>query len=145
MVSWMGILIALNGDRAVVQARFAPSSGAGPVVDGVRLHAGDVFTEYYFLGRWYNVFHIADPTGVPKGWYCNVTLPPALDDTGITYTDLALDVFVHPDMRYTVLDEDEFSQASEGVYRPADAAGARRALDELLRLIEEGKLPAPDR
>ena len=61
------------------------------------------------------------------------------------YTDLALDVFVHPDGRCTVLDEDEFALASETVYRPADAAGARQALEDLLQFIAEGKLPAPDR
>lgn len=145
VITWSGTLVELAEDCAVVQARFVPRSGEGPVVDGVPFRTGDVFTEYYFLRRWYNVFHIADAAGLPKGWYCNVTLPPALDETGLSYTDLALDLFVHPDGRCTVLDEDEFSAASETVYRPADAMGARRALDELLQLAAEGKLPAPSR
>ena len=82
------------------------------------------------------------PQGEPKGWYCNVTTPASFDADGIRYVDLALDLFVHPDGRFTVLDEDEFALAC-GDYRPEDAAQARTALQELIALATEGRLPAP--
>ena len=105
--------------------------------------AGDLFTEYYVLGRHYNVFHIADERGCAKGWYCNVTRPPDLDEEGVSFVDLALDLFAHPDGRYTVLDEDEFAAASDGIYLPEDIAGARKGLEELVALSRERRLPSP--
>ena len=58
--------------------------------------------------------------------------------------DIALDLFVHPDFHYTVLDEDEFADAAGSVYNSADIQSARAGLDELIRLAEERRLPAPE-
>jgi len=145
MMSWPGRLIELTPEQAVVQAPFMPRGVNPVVVDGVPFNRGDVFTEYYFLGRWYNVFHIADASGRRKGWYCNVTRPPGLDGEGVTFVDLALDLFAHPDGRHTVLDEEEFLAASQRLYRPEDVAGARAALDDLIALARAGRLPTPSR
>lgn len=143
IVSWTGTLLAITEDRAVIRARFIPSGGEGPIVDSVPFRPGDVFTEYYFLHRWYNIFHVADPSGRRKGWYCNVTRPPVFDDVGVAFIDMALDLFAHPDGHFTVLDEEEFGVASRGVYRPEDVLHARAALADLLRLATHGGLPAP--
>ena len=113
------------------------------MVDGVPFDPGDLFTEYYYPGCWYNVFHIADPEGRSKGWYCNVTRPPDLTADTISYIDLALDLFVHPDGRYSVLDEDEFAEASAGIYDATDVEQARRGLEALILLVRQGELPAP--
>jgi hypothetical protein len=144
LLSWPGTLIARDDDVLAVQARFVPRSVQVVFVDGVPFEAGDVFTEYYYLGRWYNVFHIAAPEGEVKGWYCNVTRPPELDGDAITYVDLALDLFVHPDGSYAVLDEDEFAVASAEIYEPTDVEQARIAIQALIALAERGELPAPE-
>ena len=141
LISWPGTLVQLSDELAVVRAPFASISGNPVLVDGVPFLLGDVFTEFYFLHRWYNVFHIADAQGRHKGWYCNVTKVPTLEESGIAFVDLALDLFAHPDGRYTVLDEDEFEVTSREVYAPDDSEQARRAVEELIELARDGKLP----
>src|SRR4051812_46061044 len=143
LISWPGTLVQITDDVAVVRAACASISGNAVFVDGVPFSRGDIFTEFYFLDRWYNVFHIADALGRRKGWYCNVTLPATLGDEGVTFVDLALDLFAHPDGRFAVLDEDEFA-ASENVYSREHAAQARRAIGELTELASRGALPTPD-
>jgi hypothetical protein len=70
---------------------------------------GDILHETFYTDRWYNVFALyVGETGRLKGWYCNVTRPTEITPTEICWTDLALDVWVDPDGRVTVLDEDEF-------------------------------------
>jgi len=144
MISWPGRLLELSDERLVIRAPFASSSGNTVFVDGVPFAPGDIFTEFYFLHRWYNVFHIAGPTGQPKGWYCNVTRPATLDESGVSFVDLALDLFAHPDGRYTVLDEDEFDLAREQAYASEDANQALAAIDQLKDLARAGRLPIPD-
>ena len=144
LISWPGTLVELTDERAVVRAPFASLSGNPVFVDGVPFSVGDVFTEFHYFSRWYNVFHVADAAGQRKGWYCNVTKPASIDESGISFVDLALDLFAHPDGRYTVLDEDEFATASGEVYAPGDVTRARESIDQLVELAREGRLPAPD-
>lgn len=142
-LAWTGTLISCDGDQVVIRAVFAPRTDRRILVDGVPFERGDIFTEYYPLGCWYNIFHIADPFRRVKGWYCNVTLPPVLEAHGIAFTDMALDLFVHPDGTATVLDEDEFAAAADTLYRPGDALAARSGLVELQRLANSRLLPSP--
>jgi protein associated with RNAse G/E len=102
---------------------------------------GDVFFEYYYFDRWYNVFQIYSRGGVLKGWYCNVTAPARVADGQLTFVDLALDLFVYPDRRFLVLDQDEFDQLADGTYRSEDVEAAKRALAELIDLAHAGRLP----
>lgn len=70
---------------------------------------GDRFVEYYYSDRWYNIFAIYDrDDGHHKGWYCNIGMPASIDDGVVSYVDLALDLWVSPSGRQTVLDEEEF-------------------------------------
>jgi protein associated with RNAse G/E len=105
---------------------------------------GDVFFEFYFFDRWFNVFEIRAPDGARKGWYANVGLPAELkqDASALEYVDLALDVWTRPDGGYVVLDQAEFDALLSD---HADLAeGARRGRDELLDLVISGRLPRWD-
>jgi protein associated with RNAse G/E len=78
-----------------------------------RMNRGDPVHEHFYPGRWYNVLQLMDRNLEVKGWYCDICLPPNLrtdPEKGpfLQYTDLALDVFVHPDGSGTVLDIGEF-------------------------------------
>jgi len=76
----------------------------------VTLLHGDVFIEYFYSDRWYNVFAIFDSTDRSfKGWYCNLTRPARFEAKHIWAEDLALDYFVQPNGAGFVLDEDEFA------------------------------------
>ena len=94
---------------------------------------GDQFTEYYYTDRWYNIFDIARADGVRKGWYCNVAEPARISDNEIQQIDLLLDVWVDPQGKALVLDEDEFE--ADTMLTPAQRAGAQRGLQALLQTL----------
>jgi protein associated with RNAse G/E len=102
---------------------------------------GDVFYEYYYFDRWYNVFQVYSAAGMLKGWYCNITAPAQVDGDELTFVDLALDLWVNPDLSYLVLDEDEFEELRQTQYSPDDALAARGALTELIERTEADTLP----
>jgi protein associated with RNAse G/E len=102
---------------------------------------GDIFYEYYYFDRWYNVFQVYSAGGVLKGWYCNVTQPAKFDEEELTFVDLALDLWVNPDMTYLVLDEDEFEELKRTTYSDDDARAAQSALTELIERAEAATIP----
>ncbi len=88
------------------------------------LQQGDIFIEYYYRARWFNIFGIYSALGTLKGWYCNVTEPPEICDDEIRWRDLALDLLVTPDGGQSLLDEHEFEalQPPSRVRRRAESA-----------------------
>lgn len=106
------------------------------------IERGTVSTEYYWTDRCYNVFRFVTPTGALRNYYCNINLPPTLHDEVLSYIDLDIDVLVAPDFSYQVLDEDEFAaNAARFGYPVETRETARRALAELIALIEERRFP----
>src|ERR1044071_610956 len=97
--AWDGAVLRCDSHGVVLRAEFN--------VDLVErefatFRRGDVFHEFYYFDRWYNVFQISAPDGTLKGWYANVGLPAELrSEAGeLDYVDLALDVWVHPNGEY---------------------------------------------
>ncbi len=137
--AWTGRVLEQTDEYVLLAGLFnALRRDLGYVV----LERGDLFLEWYYFNRWYNVFQVYGRDGALKGWYCNVGMPPSLTDGELGYVDLALDVFVHPDGRYLVLDEDEFAELKRTTLRPEDAARAEQGLSELLALVQSGDLPS---
>jgi predicted RNA-binding protein associated with RNAse of E/G family len=137
--AWTGRLLEQTEEFVLLAGLFnALRRDLGYVV----LERGDLFLEWYYFGRWYNIFQVYGHDGQLKGWYCNVGMPPVLRDGELGYVDLALDVFVHPDGQYLVLDEDEFAELKRTTLRPDDAAQAEQGLAELLALITAQRLPS---
>ncbi len=108
----------------------------------VAFESGDVFYEWYYFDRWYNVFQVYSASGELKGWYCNVTVPAQVANGVLTFVDLAMDVWVYPDRRFLVLDQEEFDELEQGTYRPDDAREAKAALAQLIALTRAGALPS---
>lgn len=132
---WVGREIQRDDDHLFFTAVFERDyRDLGYVV----FEKGDVFYEYYYFDRWYNVFQVYSASGILKGWYCNVTRPAEVNDDELTFVDLALDLWVHADHTYLVLDEDEFAAAS---YSDEDALAARGALTELIERAEAATMP----
>ncbi len=101
---------------------------------GIILKQHDRFLELYFSDRWYNIFEIHDrDDDEVKGWYCNVTFPAQMENGKITYVDLALDLWVYPDGKQLVLDEDEFEVLE---ISPEYKNSALQALEELKNLFK---------
>ena len=98
-------------------------------IEEITLKSGDMFIETYYFDRWYNIFEIHQGTSsLIKAYYCNIGYPAELDNGEVSYRDLALDLFVRPDGRETLLDMDEF-EALE-----LDTATRQHALEGLARL-----------
>jgi protein associated with RNAse G/E len=136
--AWHGTVLRCDASGIVLRAEFN--------VDLVErewatLRRGDVFVEFYYFDRWYNVFQISAPDGTLKGWYGNVGLPARLraEAGELDYIDLALDVWAHPSGDYVVLDQEEFDEL---IRQHADLAdGAQQGRQMLLELAESGRLP----
>jgi predicted RNA-binding protein associated with RNAse of E/G family len=127
-VTWQyqGRLLRREPDAVVLEARF--NRPDMPFM-GTVLKEGDRFLETFFTDRWYNIFEIYDrEDGRMKGWYCNIGRPAVLDGGTVSYVDLALDLWISPDGRQTVLDEDEFASLE---LDPGTRANALAALEEL--------------
>jgi len=103
---YQGSLLRREPNAVVLEARF--NRPDMPFM-GIALKENDRFIETFYTDRWYNIFEIYDrDDGQMKGWYCNVGRPAVLEGGTISYVDLALDLWVSPDGRQTVLDEEEF-------------------------------------
>src|SRR4051794_18785174 len=137
--AWTGRLLEQTDEYVLLAGLFnALRRDLGYVV----LERGDLFLEWYYFDRWYNVFQVYGHDGQLKGWYCNIGMPPVWQDGALGYVDLALDVFVHPDGQHLVLDEDEFAELKRDTLRPEDAAQAEQGLADLLALIAADGLPS---
>ncbi len=109
-----------------------------PFMDIV-LKRNDRYVETYYSDRWYNIFEIYDRDDKKlKGWYCNVTRPAQIVNGRVSYEDLALDLWVSPDGRQTVLDEDEFAALK---IDDETRKRAREALDEIAALFKTKRPP----
>ena len=92
----------------------------------------DLFIEYYYTDRWYNIFEIHDrDDGRIKGWYCNIGQPAVIADGVISYVDLALDLWVAVNGNQTVLDEDEFEKLDLNEELKTGAIGGLGELKQL--------------
>ena len=135
---WSGRVVERSDQLIVLEAYFnRDRRDLGYVV----FERGDLFIEFYFLDRWYNVFQIYSAEGLLKGWYCNITKPAVLHERELHFTDLALDLFAYPDGTSLPLDVEEFEDHARRLYQPEDTALARAAFDELERLHREQALP----
>lgn len=100
---------------------------------------GDIFIEYYYRDRWYNIFEVRDGhQDRLKGWYCNITRPPRIESQTIAWQDLWLDLWIDPQGRMRVLDEDEFAL---GTLDEATRTAACAALDELRYAVHHRLAP----
>jgi len=134
-------------------ARIAKTVGPLIVLDAVfdeeiehellgKVSSGTISTEYYWFDRWYNVFRFDSADQVLQKFYCNINAPPQFDGRVLSYIDLDIDVLVEPDLSYRILDEDDFEQNAKRYAYPEEIrANARRAVAELIALIESRSFP----
>ncbi len=135
--AYSGEVVSRTPTNAVVEAYFTRYDrlDLGYTV----FERGDRFVEYFYSDRWYNIFEVhAAGDDRLRGWYCNVTRPANIAEGVVSAVDLALDVFVYPDSRMLVLDEDEFEALS---LTELERATARAAVEELREMAYGGVPP----
>jgi protein associated with RNAse G/E len=98
---------------------------------------------HFWRGAWHNACTIVSPqTRRPAFLYCDIHAPLSFDGNALVVLDLDLDVIVHPDRSFRVLDEEEFAANSARFgYPPALIAGAEAALATLTESIREKRGP----
>jgi hypothetical protein len=130
ILRYYGEVVQHSPTRVTIQAAWSnPPKNLGYT----RFEAGDSFTEYYYSDRWFNIFDIVGSDGQRKGWYCNIAQPAVIFDDRIEQIDLFLDVWVNPQGKPLLLDEDEFAAAT--TLSEEQRSGARAGLQTLLQLL----------
>ncbi len=135
---WSGKLVERRDGVVVIDALFnAPPRDLGYM----KLENTDLFHEFYYADRWFNIFQVFAADGTLKGWYCNICKPARFQHHQIDFVDMVLDVFVYPDGRSLVLDQEEFQEKKQSIYSPEDARQAEEAVTQLLEMARRGEHP----
>jgi protein associated with RNAse G/E len=131
---YSGRVLVRGPNWVQIEARFnRPDRDLGYVI----FRENDRFIEWFFSDRWFNIFEVHDVDDDHlKGWYCNITRPAALASDAIRADDLALDLWVHPDGRLLVLDQDEFNALSIDDTTRARALEGLAALQRMVVLLD---------
>jgi hypothetical protein len=136
---WTAQVVKQEASLIVLDARF-PDEVVHDLLGTIAV--GTHSLEYYWLDRWYNVFRFVQPDGRLRNYYCNINAPPTFDGEILSYVDLDLDILVAPDFSYRILDVEDFeSNIKRYGYSVEVQTNARRAVDELLTLVETRAFP----
>jgi predicted RNA-binding protein associated with RNAse of E/G family len=112
--------------------------------DEVVLAPGFQIVYFELIGRWFAIGKIRNLQGRHTGYYCDIVTPPRLSPDGVEITHLFLDLWVSPDLRYKVLDEEELEDAlRKGWITKQLYDKAKKELEKLISNVEEGKFPPP--
>ena len=137
--TWTGGLASWSDDLIVLVGRFdqdVQHSDLGSISKGTASF------EHFWPGRWYNIFRFHEPDGALKAWYCNVAMPATFDGKVLDFVDLDIDVVVWPDMRYEVLDRDDFERNSTQYGYPSDVfEKVEETVEEIGALVESRSFP----
>jgi len=137
--AWEGTVLSQDASCLVI---LAPWNGPGePIVGDLQFVRGDRFVEYYYIDTGLAIWQVERSSGEIKGWYCNISRPIQIDGNMISFDDLLLDVVVHADGRYAVLDRGELEQARRDGLPDADASAAEATLRTVLDLIVRQQPP----
>jgi hypothetical protein len=136
--AWQAEVIERTDDFLLVRAPWAV--GNKPMLLGYTVfEPGDSFFERYYWRKWFSIWEVCSHrTGRTKGWYCNICQPIETEGDQLRFVDMELDVFVYPDGRFVILDEDELLAAN---LPPADEEAARAGLAEVMDLILNRREP----
>lgn len=137
--TWRGELIEQQGSLLTLVGEFDTTVDHP---DLGRIEKGTISHEYYWLDRWYSIFRFHEPSGSLRNFYCNINMPPSFSGDVLDFVDLDIDVLVWPDLRYYVLDRDDYeTNATRFDYPKHINEKVEEALSELLELIKTRNLP----
>lgn len=110
----------------------------------IRVPAGTVTVGHYWVDRPYNVYHWL-AGGRTLAYYCNVVTDTRIEADLVAYTDLVVDVLLHPSGAVDVLDEDELPHDLDPAHRRAIAKALEVLIANprfLMREIEQASAAA---
>ena len=114
-------------------------------VNGVEvIRNGYMMIYFAFIGKNYDVLKVYDERGNFKGLYVDVLAYTKREGNVLQMLDLFLDIFIFPDGRAFLLDEDELEMAlNYGVVDSETFDFAYRIAREILEKVKWGEFP-PD-
>jgi len=135
-------LIADLGEVIVAKSRF--EGMLAPLkVDGVEvIKNGYTMLYFAFIGENYDILKVYDEEGNFKGLYVDILAYTKREGKAIEMLDLFLDVFIFPDGRAFLLDEDELEMAlNYGLIGRETFDFAYRVAREIIEKAERGQFP----
>ena len=137
--SWSCELISESSDLLVFLGKFDNEINHSQL--GV-IRRGTISYEYYWKGKYFNIFRFHEPEGDLKFYYCNINLPPKFENEILDYVDLDLDILVKSDFSYEILDIEEFEEnAVRFNYSVELTLKIELAINELLEMIQQREFP----
>jgi predicted RNA-binding protein associated with RNAse of E/G family len=135
--------LVYRSERVIV-GKSQITSAHSVMFDGELVLASGFEIVYFdFVGKWFSVGKIRNVQGKHTGYYCDIVTPPKIsEDGGVELTDLFLDLWVSPDLRYELLDEEELENAlHEGWITKHLYEKAWEELEQLLEIVKQGEFP----
>ncbi|AJC70958.1 hypothetical protein X802_01240 [Thermococcus guaymasensis DSM 11113] len=135
-------VVADLGEVIVAKSRF--EGMLAPLkVDGVEvIKNGYTMVYFAFVGKSYDILKVYDEEGNFKGLYVDVLAYTKREGNTIEMLDLFLDIFIFPDGRAFLLDEDELEMALDyGLVDRETFDFAYRVAREIMEDIGRGKFP----
>ncbi|MGD0495043.1 MAG: DUF402 domain-containing protein [Candidatus Bathyarchaeia archaeon] len=132
--------------KEIIVGKSQIRSANSVVFDGKTVMASGYQIVYFeMMRKWFSVGKIRDLDGKHTGYYCDIITPPRLLEDGVVeITDLFLDLWVSPDLRYKVLDEEELENALEkGWIEKQLYEKSRIELQKLVTSVKRGDFPPP--
>ncbi len=144
-VSIQSRLLDSTDDTIVVATALSPSKPVDHFGEIV-MDAGCWAVWFLFQGRPFDIGRVYRPNGTWTGYYVDILEPVRWEGSDPTtlepIIDLFLDLWIAPDGRHLVLDEDEFEEAiGLGNLKREQIDHARRVLRELIQATERGDFP----
>jgi len=143
--SFRSLLLNVTDDIIVTAHELSPSKPVEYLGDVV-LDVGYWAVWFLFKGRPFDIGRVHRPDGTWTGYYADILEPVRWEGSDPTtlqpIVDLFIDLWVAPDGRYVVLDEDEFEEAiSLGRLKSGQIDHARGVLRELIQATGRGEFP----
>jgi len=132
-----------NAEGMVAMGIMDPSEPI--VINGLTLIArGYLGVFYVSSSEWHDVGAVYDTNRTFMGYYSDIATPMKRLSDGYTMTDLFLDLWVFPDGRHVVLDQDQFVKAvTEGWLNNNQIKRAKTELENLIKAVKSKKFPPP--
>jgi len=140
-----GILRAESANMLTIESRITtskPTVAFGKIV----AETGYLAVWFIFKNRWYDIGKFYDQSGKWLGYYCDIIKPVSklLVDKSrtVNLTDLYLDLWISPENKFLIFDEDELADAvKKGHITCKIAKCVKDQMNILIEMIRNGKFP----
>lgn len=137
--SWECSVISRNDDLLVARGVFDLDLSHDDLGEIVK---GTISQEYFWFGKWFNIFRFENPDRTFRNFYANICMPPGFSDGVLSYVDLDIDILVWPDGLVNVADVEEFEKnASKFSYPSEIISNVEKTKRTLLKMIGIGEFP----